>query len=269
MSKNKLIGFILLAVGVSLCAAASARLTEPVSAALVAKRDLGQRAAAAQAAAEEAQAAAAQAAEAEAEALTAQAAAAQAAAAQAKAVVNAAFVQPKDRLSQWLSAFGALFGVGMALVITGAVLARRAVRAEADQAPATGAEAKAIQVPADLGDMLRGLAARLSELLAAHPAADHLPTDDAQAILRAVESLQSDYLELMTAAPVRARVQLRYGVEGLAALFSPLSAAERRINRAWSALVDRHWPEARASLSEAQAQAAAAAEALQGLKPRA
>jgi len=38
---------------------------------------------------------------------------------------------------------------------------------------------------------------------------------------------------------------------GFAEIFGPLSSAERKVNRAWSALVDRHWPETQDSLDGA------------------
>lgn len=43
----------------------------------------------------------------------------------------------------------------------------------------------------------------------------------------------------------------RFGMAGFAELFGPLSGAERYLNRAWVAMVDRHWDEAQASLETA------------------
>jgi hypothetical protein len=256
MNIQKIIGFLLLIAGVSLCAASSARLTQPVSD----KFALDTRAKFANGAAAEATESAPD---------TPNAQAATAAAVQATATAKAApIIQPKDRLNQWLSSFGALFGVGLALVISGAVIYRRVVRAEADTQPTGEAASTTIQIPKDFGHMLQTLAESVTHILSTHPLTDHLAAADAQTIKLAIETIQNDLLERLTDAPVRARVQLRYGVEGLAAVFSPLSSGERRVNRAWSALMDQHWPEAHASLSEAHSQFLAASSALQHLNPR-
>jgi hypothetical protein len=52
----------------------------------------------------------------------------------------------------------------------------------------------------------------------------------------------------------------------MAALFSPLSAAERKLNRAWAALVDRHWVEALASIAAAGADLRTTRDALMALQ---
>ena len=62
------------------------------------------------------------------------------------------------------------------------------------------------------------------------------------------------------------RVQALHGIEGMAALFSPLSAGERKMNRAWAALVDRHWPEALSSVGGAVVDLEETQAALKGLR---
>ncbi len=65
----------------------------------------------------------------------------------------------------------------------------------------------------------------------------------------AVHELAVARFEAIVAA--RTRVQARYGMAGFAELYGPFSSAERYVNRAWSALVDQHWPEAKASVARA------------------
>ena len=72
---------------------------------------------------------------------------------------------------------------------------------------------------------------------------------DLSDIKQRLEDVQKDALARLCASG--SRVQIRYGLEGMAALFSPLSAAERKLNRAWAALVDRHWTEALESVGSA------------------
>jgi hypothetical protein len=82
-----------------------------------------------------------------------------------------------------------------------------------------------------------------------------------------LEQLQLTRFEPLVAA--RTRLQARYGLAAYAEVFGPLSGAERRINRAWTALVDQHWPEARDSVSHAAGQLEAARSALAQVLARA
>ena len=78
-----------------------------------------------------------------------------------------------------------------------------------------------------------------------------------------LEGVQKDALARLCASGPQ--TQARYGVEGMALLFSPLSSAERKLNRAWAAMVDRHWPEAVASVRGASLELDAARQALASL----
>ena len=158
-------------------------------------------------------------------------------------------VPPSDRLSSWFDQSGVPFSIGLVLVIVGAVLARRTIRAEAlgdDDAPGA----------VDFGQMLQQLLDE-TQSLAEGMADDSVSAEDAKT---AIEKAQLERFAPLIEA--RGRLQARYGLSGYAEVFGPLSSAERRVNRAWSALVDGHQSEARKSVSEACESLVSAHEAL-------
>ena len=152
--------------------------------------------------------------------------------------VEAGMVKPTDpgeRVSAWFNQSGIPFLGGLLLVLIGAVIGRKAVKAEATSdtnkkgAPAT-----------DFGALLTKLAADLNAL---SESMGPLPnTGQADAVKTQIEALQFEAFEPIVEA--RGRIQARFGIANYAELFSPFSSAERRVNRSWSALVDNHWPEA-------------------------
>ena len=88
-----------------------------------------------------------------------------------------------------------------------------------------------------------------------------------EAVQAAIEEAQKGHLErLIEAGP---RLQARHGLQAHAEIYAPLATAERRLNRAWSATVDRHWPEATDSVQHAHAALQAASEALAAHVPAA
>lgn len=164
---------------------------------------------------------------------------------------------PRRRLSEWFADSGTLFLLGLVLVVIGSVLGRIAVRREAtreDPKDETG-DAK------DFGEMLATLrdeVAALAEGVASNEAPEPGDFDELKA---KVTDLQMERFEpIVASAP---RVRAKYGMGGFAEIFGPLSSAERYINRAWSALVDRHWPEASRSIERAAGYLEAAHAALE------
>lgn len=154
---------------------------------------------------------------------------------------------PGQRFSDWFGESGGPFGLGMILLIVGAVMARTESRKVAlGQVPKQykGArEAEAI----DFGALLLDLHTDV-EAAARHAESQEDPGEDDYKELRyLVRNLQFDKVEPLVES--RGRVEARYGVAGFAAIFGPFSAGERQLNRAWSALVDQHMPEAADSLA--------------------
>lgn len=172
-------------------------------------------------------------------------------------------VPPTERLSAWFADSGLLFLLGLGAVLAGAIIGRKVARAEAlghgptkDGAPAA----------VDFGALLGTLADEMKAMLATMPEGGDSAANRLR-IRQEVEVLQRSRFEPLVAA--RGRLQARYGLAAYAEIFGPLSGAERRVNRVWTALVDQHYPEARDSLSNALLQIDAAREALAAVTARA
>ena len=152
---------------------------------------------------------------------------------------------PGERVGSWFAESGVPFLGGLFLVVVGAIIGRRAVRAEAsgDQASSSGEAVDFGTLLSQLTHDMRALADSMGEA----------PEQGQSDIIREqIEAFQFEAFAPIVAS--RMRIQVRFGLANFAELFSPFSSAERRSNRAWSALVDNHWPEARASLQIAAAQ---------------
>ncbi|MGK0361112.1 MAG: hypothetical protein ACI9U2_003430 [Bradymonadia bacterium] len=164
--------------------------------------------------------------------------------------VEAALVKPTDpgeRVSAWFNQSGIPFLGGLLLVVIGAIIGRKAVRAEA-----TSDTGKKGAPAVDFAALLTQLAA---DLQAISDAMGPLPeAGQPDAVKTRIEALQFEAFEPIVEA--RGRIQARFGIASYAELFSPFSSAERRVNRSWSALVDNHWPEARDSMRIAALQMA-------------
>ncbi len=169
-------------------------------------------------------------------------------------VASTALPGPETRLSGWFSLAGMPFLGGLALIVIGAVLGRRAAKAElSDDKPGSDTRVDFGVAVENLAREVRALSDRANALSDPSPA-------ERKAIHGEIEDLQ-----LTRFAPiVEARYQLqnRIGLGGFANVFGPFSGGERWVNRAWSTLADDHWPETVRSLSRSAEQLAAAAAAL-------
>jgi hypothetical protein len=159
--------------------------------------------------------------------------------------VEAAETQgPGARLSGWLGAGGAGFGLGLLLMVAGAWICRKSdsvLDADPSDAPENG--------PVDFGALLGSVEETMAQLCADMKGTEAPTVADLDAFKARLEDVQKGAMARLCASGPR--VQRRYGLQGMAALFSPLSAAERKMNRSWSALVDRHWPESLSSIEHA------------------
>ena len=163
---------------------------------------------------------------------------------------------PVPRLSGWFSRAGLGFISGFVLLIMGAWISRRASTAQLDST-ASGPAAEVFGV---LLGRVRTAVGALQDGMAACAA----PTvSDLERFKAELEDIQKGDLARLCASGSRAVA--RHGVEGMARLFSPLSGAERKLNRAWAAMVDKHWPEAAGSVSGALAELDETAAALETL----
>jgi hypothetical protein len=176
----------------------------------------------------------------------------------ADAKAKAVEIPPGTRVSEWFSVGGLFFMLGLGLIVIGSLIARQAAKAKAIAEPAAGGlKSKA---PQDFGAMLADLLKSVEDL-AKEAAAETDPSDERfEAVRLAIEALQFDKVEPLIES--RGRVQARHGMAVFAAIYSPLSGGERNLNRAWSALVDEHWPEATSALGVAAHQFKSAQEEL-------
>lgn len=142
-------------------------------------------------------------------------------------------------LARW--DLGWLFLVAMVGMLAGAFLVRRADRGEVSEiigsSDAGGSSPAALLITArtEVEDLLRALPG--------------LPeTERLDEVMRRIETVQQ-----RLAAFVDARRELvgRYGVAGFARLMDVFAAAERQVNRAWTAAADRAEPETVQALEQA------------------
>ncbi|MFK7930110.1 MAG: hypothetical protein AB8H79_18105 [Myxococcota bacterium] len=149
---------------------------------------------------------------------------------------------PLERLMEWLSVGGPWWGAGLLMVVVGAFLERRHVRAQSRN-PTTGAGAVDFLGTLDqIEHALDAVAAQIADL----------EMDGASGPVR--DELDRVQDELITPL-VDGRMQLaaRHGNAMFSIYFSAFSGAERNLARVWSALTDGHSVVARESLARAQA----------------
>ena len=159
---------------------------------------------------------------------------------------------PVDRLSGWQSVGGAGFLVGFGLLVVGAWICRTAAGSMATNDDGPDA--------VDFGVLLSEVQSSIERMAADMKAIEAPKGADLDRLKDRLESVQKDALARLCASGPR--VQQRYGLQGMASLFSPLSSAERKLKRGWAALVDRHWPEALSSIEGAAADLSEAQSAL-------
>jgi len=170
-------------------------------------------------------------------------------------------VPPAQRVTEWFADSGPLFGLGLILVVIGAVLGRVASRREATKEP-TGKDGAPAR---DFGELLGELRDEVAKM-AEEAQANNDPTPQQHDALKArITELQQEKLEpIVESGP---RLQAKHGMATFADVFGPLASAERLMNRAWSALVDSHWPEASNALERSAASLKQAQKALADAAP--
>lgn len=151
---------------------------------------------------------------------------------------------PSARLEGWFGAGGLGFGLGLLLLSIGSWICRKASVDAGDEENDSDANG-----PVDFGEMLGSVHDNISSLMADMNSTTHPTVGDLDGFKCRLEEVQKDAMARLCASGPR--IQRRYGLHGMASLFSPLSAAERKMNRAWSTLVDQHWPESLASIGGA------------------
>lgn len=153
-------------------------------------------------------------------------------------------------VSLWAEEAGLPFGAGVLLVIIGVVLARRGIREEAHAAHADTASSGGAP-----GPLLAKLAVEVAELKARHGGADPV----LETVRADVERLQKELVTPLVEG--REQISQEFGVGAYADVFVPFSAAERQLNRIWSACVDGYIDEIAPCLVRAEIAANQAHEA--------
>jgi hypothetical protein len=141
-------------------------------------------------------------------------------------------------LDGWLSVGGFGFGFGLLILALGGWLARKS----AAQTVVSDDE----EAPVDFGEMLSEVCGAVAQLHDDMVSTQTPNVGDLEVFKARLEDIQKEALARLCASGPR--VAARHGLAGMAAVFSPLSSGERRLNRAWAAMVDRHWPEAVSSV---------------------
>jgi len=164
----------------------------------------------------------------------------------AKLEEMAAPPSPGQRLADWFSLAGPGFLAGISLIIIGGLTTRKAIKQELENSGSSDGDK-----PLDFGEAIAQLTSQASAMAAEmQPDVEQWPEDQRyEEVKSKLEDIQLEGLEpLLQTGP---RMQALYGMAGFAAVFGPLSGAERMMNRTWSALVDRHWTEATKSITSA------------------
>jgi hypothetical protein len=151
---------------------------------------------------------------------------------------TASLPSPSERLADWFGVGGLGLGVGLGMIAVGAVLARRQ---DADDAAGVGQTGPRL-------DFAREVERALSEVDEIARMLESLPMDTDHPDARD----RLDRLAAEVFGPVveaRGIWLARHGLSVFSSYFSPYSAAERQLARAWSAITDGHAVVARSSVA--------------------
>lgn len=147
---------------------------------------------------------------------------------------------PEERLQGWWDVGGIGWGAGIGLIVLGAALARRTQAADAS---GEGDASATVDMRTGLQQILERTDAIASQIA-------ELPMDtDAPEARDALDALSFDVIGPLVEA--RGRFMARHGLGTFTEYFSPFSAGERQLARAWSAITDGHAVVARESLANA------------------
>jgi hypothetical protein len=148
---------------------------------------------------------------------------------------------PSVRLYGWFAAGGTAWSAGLVLVVAGAWLARRDLRARQRQ-PRPG-ETRV--------SFTEGIEQVLTEIDALVPLVEALAMDAPSATVRErLDRLQDEILTPIVES--RHALIVEHGLSDFAVYFGSFSAGERNLARAWSALTDGHTPTAASALHAAR-----------------
>lgn len=155
-------------------------------------------------------------------------------------------VSPQQRLTLWSMDHGLIFALGIILILIGSYLAKtamyNALQSQANQ-DHTNTEGEA----EDFASLLHSIDQDITQLHQRMLQDLHTdPTMINPLWIQQIERLQKESMYRLIS--VRYTFRIKYGVDAFTSVFGSFSQAERRLNRAWSALVDQHIAEALVSV---------------------
>ncbi len=148
---------------------------------------------------------------------------------------------PEVRLRQWFAVGGTGWLAGMALIVIGATLARAQRAADNDGTSPTSGPA------VDFVATLEAIRTRVEALQ--RQIADLEMDADSTHARETIDGIQAELIQPLVEG--RGQLIARHGLAGFAEYFGTFSAAERNLNRCWSALTDGHAFAAREALATA------------------
>ena len=150
-------------------------------------------------------------------------------------------VHPQIRLSAWTQEYIGMFGFGILCILIGSLGARSVKRKHLTQDNSSSSDHSSQAT--DFGVLLQSIATHIQDLyqtMHSELTQDNDTLNDQW--LKDIEQLQKNQMDRIIR--VKDRFQIQYGMDAFTAVFGSFSQAERRLNRAWSALVDQHVAEA-------------------------
>lgn len=145
---------------------------------------------------------------------------------------------PRQRLQEWFVVGGLGWLGGLSLIVVGAVLSRMQV-AEDNAGTGTTQQGRV--------DFVQTLKAVRAQIEVVSNQIAELPMDaDSEAPRALLDAIQSEHLQPLVEG--RGQLIAKHGLGGFAGYFGTFSAAERNLNRCWSALTDGHSVVAREAL---------------------
>ena len=156
-------------------------------------------------------------------------------------------ITPSTRLKQWSGERGVFFTLGLLMILIGSLWSRRIayntlqanVKDDQDQP-----NPHAIDFSILLSEISLDLNVIRDQLVEVEDESKFLESQN-QEILSLIDQLQKEKIARLITA--KDQVQIKYGLTAFTEIFGPFSQGERRLNRCWSALVDKHLKEAQES----------------------
>ena len=177
--------------------------------------------------------------------------------------MNQLKLSPSTRLNQWGAEKGILFALGLLMILVGSFWSRK-IAHDALRADMHSSEDKSASYAIDFSVLLSEISQDLNVIRdqlmdvgstskfldtqsqIQQPLTDQAHQEKIAHLIAAIDQLQKEKIARLVSA--KDQVQIKYGLSAFTEIFGPFSQGERRLNRCWSALVDKHLLEAQESV---------------------